>query len=323
MGARSGLAGVYYDLSVMLEAGLPILRALDVVIEGRRGRFKRTLSEVRQSVSKGSSLGEAMGKHRKVFPTLDRMLIEAAETSGSLGESFKMLSEWHEFVHRIIGRIVSGLMYPAFILHAAAFIFPLPALILGQIGLVAYATRVVWIVIWLYILLAVVAFRVYHPESARLIRLPMDHIVLRIPILGSAIYHLCVSRFARAFGMMYKAGVPIGESTQRATRAVGNEAVANLFKGTIDSVRRGGMAWEGLSRRLPAEYRHLWQVGEESGEMDRAVDKIAQISADRADFYFRGFARGFPILIYVAIMGMIIYMIFTLFNQVYGNLPTF
>jgi len=307
----------------MLDAGVPILRALDIAIEGRRGSFKRVLSQVRESVSKGSSLTEAMEKHSRVFPTLDRMLVEAAETSGSLGESFRMLSEWHEFVHRIVTRILSGLIYPVFILHAAAFVFPLPGLILGRIGITAYLTSVVSVVIWLYVLLAVIAFRVFRPESARLIRVPMDYLTLRIPVLGAAVYHLCISRFSRAFGMLYKAGVPIGESTQRASRAVGNEAVAKLFAGSVASVRAGGMAWEGLSPRLPGEYRHLWQIGEEAGELEKAVDKISQISADRADLYFRGFARGFPILIYFVILGMIAYMIFTLFSQVYGNLPTF
>jgi type II secretory pathway component PulF len=115
----------------------------------------------------------------------------------------------------------------------------------------------------------------------------------------------------------------MAESVERAGRAVGNEAVAGLFRGSITSVRGGGTAWEGLSPRLPSEYRHLWQIGEESGELDQTVDKIAQISADRADLYFRGFARGFPIVVYFVIMGLMVYMIFTLFAQVYGDALSF
>jgi type II secretory pathway component PulF len=171
--------------------------------------------------------------------------------------------------------------------------------------------------------LLIVAVRVFRPEAARLIRLPMDYLALRIPVLGAAIYHLCVSRYAKAFGMLYKAGVPIAESVERANRAVGNEAIARLFRGSIDTIRSGGMAWEGLSPRLPAEYRHLWQIGEESGELDKTVGKIAEISADRSELYFRGFARGFPIVVYFIIMGMMAYMIFSMVGQVYGNLDSF
>jgi len=323
MNARSRLARAYYDLSVMLDAGVPIMRSFDIVIEGRSGYFKRVLSQVRDSVSKGSSLAESMERHRHVFPTLDRMLVQAAEHSGSLGQSFKMLSEWHEFVQRIVHRMLMGLAYPFLILHAAAFIFPLPRLIFGQMGISQYLLSVLGVVIWLYILLFIIAIRVYRPETTRLIRLPLDYLVLRIPVLGAAVRQLCISRYVKAFAMLYKAGVPMAESVERAGRAVGNEAVAGLFRGSITSVRNGATAWEGLSPRLPSEYRHLWQIGEESGELDQTVDKIAQISADRADMYFRGFARGFPIVVYFVIMGLMVYMIFTLFAQVYGDVLSF
>jgi type IV pilus assembly protein PilC len=307
----------------MLDAGVPIMRSFDIVIEGRHGHFKQVLSQVRDSVSKGSSLTESMAKHRHVFPTLDRMLVEAAEHSGSLGESFKMLSEWHEFVQRIVVRMLTGLIYPFLILHAAAFVFPLPQLIFGSITLGQYLRFVLFVVIWIYLLVLIIAIRVYRPETTRLLRLPVDYLALRIPVLGGGVYHLCISRYAKAFAMLYKAGVPIAESVERATQAVGNEAIARLFRGSISTVRSGGMAWEGLSPRLPGEYRHLWQIGEEAGELDKTVDKIAQISADRSDLHFRAFARGFPIVVYFIIMGVLAFMIFTLIGQVYGNLDSF
>lgn len=323
MSARSRLARAYYDLSVMLDAGVPIMRSFDIVIEGRHGYFKRVLSQVRDSISKGASLTESMGKHRHVFPTLDRMLVEAAEHSGSLGESFKMLSDWHEFVQKIVARMVMGLAYPFLILHAAAFILPAPDLILGSINIGQYLSSSFLVVIWLYVLLLIIGIRVYRPESSRLFRIPMDFVTLRIPVLGGAVYQLCISRYMRAFGMLYKAGVPIAESVERATRAVGNESVAKLFRGSIATIRGGGMAYDGLSPRLPNEYRHLWQIGEESGELEKTVDKIAQISADRSELHFRAFARGFPILIYFIIMGFMAYKILVMAQGVYGNIDSF
>ena len=111
--ARSRLAQAYYDLATLLDAGVPILRSLDILIQGQQGHFKRVFSQIRESLSKGSSLSESLDEHRHVFPEMDRMLIEAAETSGSLGDSFKMLSQWHEFVERITRRIQMGLLYPS------------------------------------------------------------------------------------------------------------------------------------------------------------------------------------------------------------------
>jgi len=323
MGARTRLARVYYDLAVMLDAGVPIMRTLDIVIQGRQGFLRRVLSQMRESLSKGSSVAESMEKHRGVFPALDRVLVEAAETSGSLGESFKMLSEWHEFVHRIIWKMLTHMMYPFLILHIAAFIFPLPSLILGHITGASYLFKVLRVVIALYIVLAIVSVRLFRPERVRLLRYPMDVLVLWVPILGQAVYHLSISRYAKAFGMLYKAGVPIAESAERACLTVGNQVVARLFAGGTASIRRGGMAWEGFSNRLPREYRDLWQIGEETGELDKTVDKIAEISSDRANLFFNEFARWLPIVIYFAIMAVIAAMVLMLATQVYGNLYTF
>ena len=131
---------------------------------------------------------------------------------------------------------------------------------------------------------------------------------------------MSISRYAKAFAMLYKAGVPIAEVTERATRATGNVIVAGRFAGGRESVRQGGMVWEGISKRLPAEYRHLWQIGEETGELDKTVAKIGEISADRADLYFTMFASGFPKVIYFIILIITAIMVLRLAMQVYGGL---
>jgi type II secretory pathway component PulF len=149
---------------------------------------------------------------------------------------------------------------------------------------------------------------------------PMDFIILKIPILGAAVYHLSICRYAKAFAMLYSAGVPMTEVTERATRATGNVIVAGLFAGARDSVREGSMAWEGYSKRLPSEYLHLWQIGEETGELDKTVSKIAEIAADRADLLFVQFALWMPRFVYAIIALMMIRMIFMGWSQIYGGL---
>lgn len=319
MGMRTRLARAYYDLSVMLDAGVPILRSLDIVIEGRQGYFKRIFLQIRESLAKGSTLAESMGKHG-VFPDLDRMLIEAAETSGSLGESFKLLSEWHEFVHRITRRMMMALIYPVFLLHFAALTFRLPYLILGKSTAMDYLREVVSVLMFLYIPAIVVIVFVLLRDKVPAVRLPLDWLVLKIPVLGQAVYHLSICRYAKAFAMMYKAGVPIAEVTRRATRATGNVVVASRFAGGEETVRQGGAAWEGFSKRLPAEYRHLWQIGEETGDLDKTASKVADIAGDRADLYFKAFATGFPKVVYFIILIVTAAMVLMLAMQFYGGL---
>ena len=319
MSTKTSLGQAYYDLSIMLDAGLPILRSLDITIDNRKGHIKRILGNVRESITKGLDLTDALAQYPRVFPEMDRMLIEAAETSGSLGTSLKMLADWHEFVHRITWRLLAGLMYPLFILHAGALIAAVPTSVIKGFTPRGFLLEVITPLMYFYIptliVLACIALRDQIPP----LRWILDAIVLRIPVLGQAVYHMAVCRYARAFSMMYAAGVPMAEITTRATRATGNVAVAKLFAGGSESVRAGGAAWEGFSSRLPPQYLQLFQIGEETGDLEKTVSKVADISADRADLMFTEFTRWLPRIIYFAIMGYLAYRVLSLAPMVYGN----
>ena len=319
MSARTTLSQAYFDLATMLDAGMPILRTLDIVVEGRKGYLKRVFSQIRETVGKGSSLAEALGKHPRVFPDLDRMLIEAAETSGAMGTSLTMLSEWHTFVHRITRQMIMGLIYPFLILHIAAFVPGLPNLILGKSTTTEYLLGAAGILMFLWVVVLCVLLRGRFP----VLRLPLDFAAQRIPVFGLAAYHMAVCRYAKAFAMMYGAGVPITETAERANRATGNVIVARLFEGGKASVRSGGMAWEGFSKRLPMEYLQLWQIGEETGELDKTTAKIAEIAGDRADLYFTEFSKWLPKIVYFIIIGVLAYMIIKLASQYATTLSTF
>ncbi len=324
MGARTTLARAYFDLATLLDAGVPILRSFDVLIDGRQGPFKRVLSQIRQSLSKGASLPEAMNKHgRRVFPELDRMLIDTADTAGSLPAACSMLCNWHEFMHRINRRIQVGLIYPFLILHIGALAFNLPSLILGRVTATEFVLGVARILAIIYVPTILVLLFMRMRERVPLLCAPIDFIILKIPLLGSAVYQLSICRYAKAFAMLYNAGVPMTEVTERAVRATGNVIVAGLFAGARDSVRKGATAWEGYSKRLPPEYLHLLQVGEETGDLDKTVSKIAEISADRADHLFTQFAFWMPFFVYAAIGVVMAMMIFSLFRQAYGSLLNF
>jgi type II secretory pathway component PulF len=322
MSARTRLAQAYYDLSVMTDAGVPIMRTLDIVIEGRQGYIKRVLSQIRASISKGSDLTEALAEHGKVFPEMDRMLIQAAETSGSLGMSFKMLSQWHEFVNRINRRMQAGMLYPLLILHMGAFIAAVPEAVMTPNGFEprSFAMSVLRPLLYFYIPAAVVVVSMLLRDRIPLLRWPLDAIALRVPVLGQAVYHMSICRYSKAFSMMYAAGVPMTEVTARATRATGNVVIARLFAGGAESVRAGGLAWEGYSPKLLPQYLHLFQIGEETGELDKTTEKIAEISGDRADLLFTEFSKWLPKIIYFAIMFYLASRVIGLWQRVYSNM---
>ena len=216
-----------------------------------------------------------------------------------------------------------GLIYPILILHAGVFFAAIPNAVLGEFTPRGFIMAVIRPLLFLYIpAIVVVAFALLRGRVP-ILRWPLDVLVLRIPVLGLAIYHMSLCRYARAFGMLYGAGVPIIETTERATRAAGNVVVARQLEGAKASVRAGGMVWEGFSKRIPTEYRQLWQIGEETGELDKIAGKVGDLAGDRADLYFTEFSRWFPRIIYFIIMGFLAYRVLMLWGQVYGGLTTF
>ncbi|MFB0525187.1 MAG: type II secretion system F family protein, partial [Phycisphaerae bacterium] len=119
------LAVAYYNLSIMLDAGMPLLRSLDTTAAGLKGNLKNAFSVLAKRASAGDSLAETMRKHPWVFAPLDVMLVEVAEMSGNLPQSLKHLSQWYEFCNRLKHIIISGLLLPAVIITIAAPIIPL------------------------------------------------------------------------------------------------------------------------------------------------------------------------------------------------------
>ena len=85
---------IYYNLSILLDAGLPILKSLDAVAEGLQGRLKQVFVDLRESVSHGNGISESMAKYPGIFAEMDIMLVQTAELSGELPKCFKLLSQW-------------------------------------------------------------------------------------------------------------------------------------------------------------------------------------------------------------------------------------
>ena len=314
------LATVYFDLSVMFESGIPVVRALNMISGQVKGRMRWVFSEIRKSVSQGDNLAESMARYPGFFDKIDLILVESAEMSGNLPECFKELSKWHEFRNRINKKLIVGFILPVFILFVAAFLIPIPRVALSGLTLKGYISQVLRILSFIFVPVFVYVFIMFLGKKARLLRLVLDHFVLKIPVLGSAVWQLSISRYCRGFSMLHKAGVPIIQTLEKATELSGNYVVSNLFKGGLVSAKEGNSAFEGFSKRLPSDYLNLWQVGEESGELDKTVDKIAEISGERAELFFTEFATWFPRIVYFIIMISMAIAVIRGYMNIYSNI---
>ncbi|MHC4740394.1 MAG: type II secretion system F family protein [Planctomycetota bacterium] len=315
-----GLAAAYNNLSTLLSAGVPILRSLKTVEAGLKGPRQRGFARLAKEVSQGATLAQAMEESQAVFPRLDRMIIHAAEESGTLPESFDLLGQWHESVNRTRGRVLSGLALPFLLIHITAMVVPLPEFIIEGYHTSDYLLSALRILALFYVpAIAITAVIRLTPQEGAARRI-LDHISLKLPFfLGKALYRLALSRFCHIFYMTGKTGMPITRCTSLAIEAAGNQAVADLFKQSLVSIRNGRPLSEGLSPKLPLEFRDLWRIGEEAGKIEETAEKLAKNNAESAEFWFREFARWFPRFVYVCVAIVMLYYMSRLLGRAYSG----
>ena len=303
----------------MLAAGVPVQRSLNTLIPGLKGRLQEAFLALADGVAEGNPLAYTMVLHPKIFYPVDIMIVEVGEKSGNLPELIGLLSRWHEMSDRMLKRMISGLLLPILVLTVAAFVFPLPSFVLGYLSLSAYLFKVVRILMLFWLPAGIIVLIIRTTPKTGQARRVLDNIALRIPILGSAIHKLAIGRFCWAFHMLCKAGVPYSESVDMAMSVTGNLVVADLFAPAAESVKAGELMSEGFSKKLPFELVEMWKVGEETGQLDDVTRRLANNYSEQADFWFAQFTCWFPRFIYLLICILLIFMIFDLAGQIWGN----
>jgi type IV pilus assembly protein PilC len=310
------LAIAYHNLSNMLEAGVPLPRSLNTVTPGLKPKIRKAFLTLADGVEQGNPLSETMVLHPEVFRPVDIMLVKVGEKSGNLPDLIGLLSKWHEMSHRMLKKMLSGLLLPVLVLTIAAFVFPFPPFILGGWDVTTYLLKVFGILLLFWIPAGIIFLIVrMTPETGPARRL-LDQIVLRIPILGTAVRKLAISRFCWAFHMLCRAGVPLDESSDMAISVTGNAVVADLFRPAAECVKAGRIMSEGFLTKLPRDLVEMWKTGEETGQLDDMSKRLADNYSEQAELWFAEFARWFPRFVYILICILLISMILKLAGNI-------
>jgi MSHA biogenesis protein MshG len=233
---------------------------------------------------------------------------------------FEELSRWYSFRERLNQTIRSGMVYPILMIHALAFLGPVVPFALNGFDGGIYIHGFVKILSFFYIPAAVILLIKYFTPKQGPLRWMMDSFTIFLPLLGKAVRELELSRYTKIFAITYRAGIPIVRCTQMASEAVSNRVMWRYLKGAQERAELGEELSLGFSKALPAEFISVWQVGEESGELDNSAWRLAQMHADNAEMRFSIIAQWIPRLIYAIVAGVMIYYIFKGYSQIYGNL---
>ncbi|MFM9996839.1 MAG: type II secretion system F family protein [Phycisphaerales bacterium] len=299
------------QLSTLQDAGLPLLRSLQI-LEGQMkpGAMKNVLLGVCEEVEGGSALSEAMSKHPRAFDKLYTKMVAAGEVGGVLDVILQRLAEFMEKSQRLKRKIRGALVYPVVVLVVAVailtfimmFIIPkfeeifkefgveLPALTMFLIRTsrwVAGANPDQAIGGWVYIVFSPVILFVLFKliRKAGPGKAVTDTLVLWTPIFGNLIRKTTIARFTRTLGTLISAGVPILEAILITRDTSGNWVYERALTKVHDSIREGESFAGPLreSKTCDAIVVNMIDVGEETGEMDAMLLKIADNYDEEVD----------------------------------------
>jgi len=288
------------QLSDLLEAGLPLTRALTVLEKQTSNRFLRSIiTDLRDSVQDGNTLSASLKRHPRVFSSLYVSMVKSGETGGSLENVLLRLAEFQESQEELTTTVQRAMAYPAlmaivgimtifvlitFVIPKIVVMFqdlnqtlPLPTEILLKIS---YFIRDFWWILLVICFLIYFAFiRITKSHEGKLV---IDKLKLAFPIAGQLTLRAEIARFARTLSTLLNNGVPILEALTVVINIMGNESLKEDARMAQREVREGANLAKGLGKGsyFPVFATNMIAIGEESGALEKALLKVA-ISYER------------------------------------------
>lgn len=314
------------QFAALVNAGVAIVRGLGVLSQQcTNPKMKAALIEISADVQAGVNLSDAMSKHPDCFDGLYVSMVEAGEIGGVLDEVLNRLSKLLEDMARLQNQIKSALAYPAVVGFLATAIFvgmtvfliPIFANIFKDLGAELPAlTQFLLLcseVLRSYLSLLVIGvlfalwflYQQYYKTPVG--KLSIDTISLKIPLFGDLIQKSSIARFSRTFGALTRSGVPILTSLEIVRDTSGNQVVANAIDAAREEVQQGGMISIALLKKavFPAMAIQMMSIGEETGQLDAMLMKIADFYEDEVEQAVKALTSILEPLMIVVVGGMV------------------
>ncbi|MGC8854840.1 MAG: type II secretion system F family protein [Halothiobacillaceae bacterium] len=292
------------QLATMLQAGMPLLQGLEIIAQSAElPAMAKLVNEIKDDVAGGISLGNALARHPLYFDKLYVSLVKAGEDAGALEAILERIAVYKEKTESLKKKIKKALFYPAavlmvaFIVTAILLIFVIPQFkeLFSGFGadLPAFTLMVIslseifqqyWWAIFGGVGAAVYAFFFFKKRS-RKFNQALDRLVLRLPLIGPLTHKASIARFARTLSTMFAAGVPLVEAMGSVAGATGNHVYETAVLEMRDMTAQGqqmrlSMQQSGL---FPMMVVQMVGIGEETGELDKMLSKVADIYEEEVD----------------------------------------
>jgi len=326
------------QLATMIDSGIPLVQTLEILTEQvDQPVFKAVIHDVQKDVSSGSAFYEALAKHPNAFTPFFVNMVKAGESSGSLDDIMDRLAAYLEKTDSLIRKVRSAMIYPIVVTVVAIVItlgmmlfivptfksifadfggkLPLPTLILIAISDFLIHFFFVWFsafVIGLFLLRRFLKTK----EGTAL----FDRFKLAMPIFGIIMRKTAVSKFSRTLSTLIKSGVPILSALEIVSRTAGNTVIEAAVDKVRTSIREGENITTPLARSkvFPPMVVRMIAVGEQTGELEKMLTKIADFYDDEVDTAISGITSVIEPLVIVflgvVIGGIVICMFLPIFQ---------
>ncbi len=292
------------QLATMIEAGVSVVAALVTLEEQTEDKYLReVIAEIRSDVEGGMVLSKAFSRHPKVFNRLYVSMIEAGESSGTLDAVLDRAATQIEKENKLKRRVKGAMVYPSVVIAFATlvlifmlmFIVPVFAEIFDDLGgELPKPTQVVmgasnglrdwWFVIFPLVIGLIFAFR--HWKKTEQGRKVWDRFKLKIPMkIGAVVHKVALARVSRTLATLIAAGVDIIKALEITGATSGNWVVERSLENVRTRVHEGAPISQPLSEDsvFPPMVGHMVRIGEETGELDKMLGKIADFYEDEVD----------------------------------------
>lgn len=295
--SKSQLAVFYAQLADLLQAGVPLLKALELLEkQSRNVGLSRVVQQVREQVAEGTRLADAMRQHIDVFGELAVSMVRAGEEGAFLEDVLKRIAAFTEHQQELRSRVVGAAVYPIFLLITMTvvvvcmLVFFVPKFDpiftrLSEKGDLPWATTALmamseavqnyWTVGLLLVAgLGIAAYSAINSEQGRL---RLDALRLKAPLLGPMVRSLAIARFSRILGTLLKNGVSLLPSLRIAQDATGNKVLSQAIAGATERVSEGKSLAGPLraSGEFPDEVLEMIAVGEEANNLEQVLIDVA------------------------------------------------
>lgn len=321
------------QLATLIDAGLPLLRSMNVLISQQKpSKLRDILQEMASDVQGGSTFSEALAKHPRQFDRLYVNMVRAGEVGGMLEVVLNRLAIFMERRQALKRQIRSALIYPIFVVIVAVgivlfllmYIVPEFATILEDFDakLPWMTTFLVdtgdfllyrWWLLLLYVNGTVIGLKLLFkiPGSKKV----FDRVILKVPLIGDLITKVAVARFARTLGTLITSGVPILQSLRITKEVIGNQVFENAVQKVHDSIKEGDTIAAPLdeAKCFPAMVVNMIDVGEETGSLDAMLMKVADIYDAEVETAVDGMLRLLEPALIVFLGGIIGFIVIALY----------